>query len=179
MKIEVLSISTEPVTPDEVKTNLRLDLDDTDHDSMIEGLISAAREMCETEVMVAIPYQTIRASFDGFPCGPLRLPKPPLQSVTSIEYKTADGWQSLDSYTVLSGVPGYVLPVYGSSFPKALCEPQSVRVTYTAGVTDPKQSTKQAITLLASLMYDDPYGCSEVPNGVRWLLNGERWGVYV
>jgi hypothetical protein len=85
--------TAEPVTLDEAKAHLRVE---HEYDDLtIAALITAARKYCETVAKRALVTQTLRLTRDTFPgaCDGwiLRLPRPPLQSVTSIKYATDAG----------------------------------------------------------------------------------------
>src|SRR4051812_2411410 len=83
----VTAPTSEPITRTEVKLHLRVDVDITAEDALIDAHIIAARRLVETHT----GRQLITATWDlflpGFPdCDVLALPNPPLQSVTSITY---------------------------------------------------------------------------------------------
>jgi uncharacterized phiE125 gp8 family phage protein len=181
IKIEYGALrDSEPATPSGVRTNGRMD--SSVDDDTLETLIMASRRVAESYLYRAIPEQNQRLYLNSFPSCEIRLPNPPLRSVSSVQYKTADGWQTLssDSYTVHSGDVGSIRPLNGSSFPNTLDEAESVRIDYVAGYGSGEVPApiRHAITILATLMYDSPLGCSEIPNGVRWLLDTERPGHY-
>ncbi len=109
-----------------------LDLDDDSEKVMLQGLVSAARIQAELITRRQLVTATYDVSFEDFPfnamrgrglpdAGILRLPKPPLQSVTSIKYIDSAGvQQTLSSalYQVdIASEPGRVLPVYGQYWP--------------------------------------------------------------
>ena len=82
-------------------------------------------------------------SLDAFPRYrmPMEIPRPPLVSVGSITYTdTIGNGVTLDPllYRVISdsapnGQPGFVIPVYGTTWPQALDDAGSVQVQFTAG----------------------------------------------
>lgn len=103
----------------EVKHSLRV-LDDSDHDDEISSLIIAARRWCETYTGRALITQTWDWTTDQL-CNLQELPKPPLQSVTSITYVDTNGASQTHSstlYTVdIAHQPGRIFPNYGQSWP--------------------------------------------------------------
>lgn len=80
----------EPVSLEEAKDHLRVL--GSDEDDYITALISVAREFVETITGRSLITQTWLVTFDSF-CGTrLYLPRPPVQSVTSVQYRdTTDG----------------------------------------------------------------------------------------
>lgn len=93
MRIEVVTPpDEEPITLAEARQFCRIDADITDENDLIESLITAARELVETNTSRALAVQTIRASFDSFPCsGVFPLPRFPLISVDSVVYDDSNG----------------------------------------------------------------------------------------
>lgn len=98
--------SGQVVTLAQAKAQVRQD--GTQDDTLITGLIEAATEFCEQEAMGALQFRT--ATFN-VPVvrwweGPLRLPRPPLQSVVSVTYyDTGGNVQTLDSSVYLVRTP--------------------------------------------------------------------------
>jgi len=177
----------EPVTLEEMKLHLRVDC--TADDDLITALIVAARQWCEDYEHRAYITQTITATLDYLP-NTIILPKPRLQSVTSITYTdTGEDTQTLDSslYDVdIIREPGKVVRAYSASYPSVLNTNNSVTVIYIAGygdaATDVPAKTKSAIKLLCAHLYDNRSATSdlsleEIPLGVKNLLNARAWTV--
>jgi uncharacterized phiE125 gp8 family phage protein len=123
-------------------------------DPEISGWITAARQLCETITHRAFITQTWDLMLDGFPmwstvetdgrlvdAGAIWLPKPPLQSVTSVSYVDTSGatqvW-SAANYTVdaPSGPTarmGRVTPGWSIYYPVAREVPNAVTVRFVAG----------------------------------------------
>lgn len=79
--------AVEPVTSTEAKLHCRIDT--SADDNLITMLIAAARRMVESDSGRALITQTWELVLDGFPASTqIKLPLPPLQSVTSIKYFT-------------------------------------------------------------------------------------------
>src|ERR1035441_6681099 len=99
----------EPLTLQDMKNALKIDITDTTDDSLISGLITAARERAEVITGRALVTSIWTYYLDSFPFGlqtntaparntlnrfsewwsnsqVIRLPKAPLQSVVSVEY---------------------------------------------------------------------------------------------
>jgi len=127
----------EPLTLAETKLHLRVDI--SDDDTLIASLISSARRQAELFMRRALINQTWELVLDTFPsCDEIRLPLPPLVSVTSIKYTIRAGTQSTfaaTNYRVFIGrEPGIVKLKYNCAWPgDALLEAQAVAVQYVCG----------------------------------------------
>ncbi len=151
----------EPISPDEAKAHLRVT--SADEDAYIASLITVAREWCEGFQQRAYITQTHKLTLDRFPCGrAIYLPRPPLQSVTSIVYTDSEGAQytvDADRYIVDTvSEPGRIVLSYGASWPLVTLRPAAgVEITYVAGYGDAAsvpQRAKQAILLLVGHWYE-------------------------
>lgn len=154
----------EPVTLAEAKLQCRVD--GTDEDALIAGYITAAREWCEKYDWRVYCTQTLQEWLDTWPDTRfIRLPNPPLQSVTKIEYYTeadnaahefaaADQW-----YITTAAQPGKVQLRADVSWPSdTLREAEAICVTYVAGwasAADVPQRIKQAIALIVGYWYEN------------------------
>jgi uncharacterized phiE125 gp8 family phage protein len=105
---------------------------------LIASWILAARLHVESRLSIALVEQTWRLTMDGFPTGPIILPRPPLKSVTSVVYIDSNGdEQALDSadYVVdYESRPGRIGPVQDTNWPVAARQIASVKITYVAGL---------------------------------------------
>lgn len=133
--------SSEPVTAAEVRAYLRIA--HTSEDSTLTNfLIPAARSAIEASSRRCIAPCTLTLKLDRFPAGidPIKIPRPPLRSITSITYVDGDGdTQTLSSsaYSVdVASEPGLVFLVYGGAWPSTRYIDNAVMVTAAAGWTD-------------------------------------------
>ncbi len=116
--------SEEPITLDQAKAHLRIDIDDDD--ALILSLIKVAREYAETATRRALMTQTWNYYLEDWPDGDhIDIPKAPLQSIpsTGITYENSTGgittWTT-GYYEVDSlSVPGRVVLGYNDSWPTA------------------------------------------------------------
>lgn len=155
--------AVEPVSVNEAKAHLRVDI--SDDDALIDGLITAARTHVEQNLKRALVAQTWELVLDSFPAvGFIRLPLPPLASVTSIQYTSLAGVEatlSADSYLVdTDREPGCIVLKHSASWPAVeLREVGGVRVRYVAGygstAGDVPRGIRQAILLLVGSMYEN------------------------
>lgn len=142
-----------------------LNLDGTDDDSYIEGLINAATDNAESYTGRQLITATYTLKFNGFP-DIIFLPKPPIASVTSITYVdtagssqtvTASDYQT-DLPTGQYARPGRIAPAYGVYWPATRSQFNSVTVTYVAGygstASTVPQGIRQAITVAVATMYE-------------------------
>jgi uncharacterized phiE125 gp8 family phage protein len=160
-------VLNEPVSLSEAKMHLRLtDLEEhSAEDLLILSLITAAREYCESITGRALAAQTLETRLDGFPrCYEIELPRPPLQSVISVTYKSSDGTETElrenTDYIVDSdsNVGRIVLP-YGASWPVFTpYRANPVKIRYIAGYTDQNpipKTIKQAMLLLIGYWFEN------------------------
>jgi uncharacterized phiE125 gp8 family phage protein len=179
----------EPVTVAEAKAHLRIDVDT--EDSLLTGYLLAAREQCELLAKRAFVTQTIQLRLEMWPYGDvIPLPRPPLQSVTSIVYTDSDGnattMPSADYIVDSASEPGRVILGYAGSWPSVTLQPgPSIVITYVAGYGDAEdvpQRYKQAIELLAGHFFENReeivvmqgVSMAQLPIGVKALLGIDR-----
>jgi uncharacterized phiE125 gp8 family phage protein len=141
-------------------------------DDLIESLITTAREDCESFQNRAYITQTWELWLDEFPSVDfIEIPLPPLQSVTSIKYYTADTEATAyepgaetpvgtDTYfTDDKSEPGKVCLKHGKSWPSTTLRPHNgVCITFVAGygdADDVPKAVKQAILLLIGHYYEN------------------------
>jgi uncharacterized phiE125 gp8 family phage protein len=151
----------EPLTIDEVKAFLRIDTDDDD--LLLEGLIKAAREYCETVTRRRLIIQTWKYYLEDWPeTNYIELPYPPLQSITSVIYTdyalTPTTLTLTTNYVVETNTePGKVVLAYGQSWPTTTLTVKSpISIIYICGYGTPDdvpQSLKQAMLIdIADMM---------------------------
>lgn len=186
----------EPVDINEIKDHLRII--GTEEEGYLETLIQTAREVCEKESNRAYVEQTLVKTFDEWPEFPIELPRPPVQSITKIEYKDKDGilteWASsnyiLDDYSFIPKI----YKDYNAEIPNVeLFKTNAIQITYVAGfakddsgdTTDYTKNIpgryKHAIKLLVGEWYrmreeiiDSGAVPQSIPDGVSRLLAADR-----
>lgn len=106
-------------------------------DPDLTRLIISARVTAERITRRALITQTWDLFLDAFPAWKLGVPKPNLQSVTSITYVDTDGVsQTLDTDQYLVDIksePGRITPAYGLIWPSTRAQSNAVTVRFVAG----------------------------------------------
>jgi uncharacterized phiE125 gp8 family phage protein len=192
----------EPVTLDELKRWLRLEGEDDN--PLVSALGAAARAEVERLLGRQLMPASWRLTLDGFPWPQgwaflespvyhpdpyaIRLPKAPLQSVSSVEYyDLADQLQVLapSRYVVdAAHDPGRLCLAMGQHWPVTRPRPGAVRVAFTAGYASAAavpEGVKLAIKMAAAFWYEHRGDGAEdraLPGAAKALLasqwNGER-----
>lgn len=178
-----LTIETEPAAEPLLKAALRrhLLIDGTDHDTVLEELELVARKAAETFTGRQFITATLELTLDRFP-GRITLPRPPLQSVTSVKYDDDDGVeQTVDAadYTVQTAQhSGFIVPAYSETWPTPRAHVGAVRVLYVAGYGDSGSDVPDpilhAIRLMVGGWFEDRELVGEIPVGATRLLRPYR-----
>ena len=161
---------SEPVSPIEAHRHLRVT--NFQEDEYIVDLIEAARTHVEQSLLLGcLLTQTWEVYYDYFPVWELDIPRPPLQSVVSIEYQDVRGVTQImspaDYRVITKKKPGAVVPVYGEQWPYCTrYESRAVTIKFVAGYgDDPEdvpQPIKRAILLIVGMLYRDREGSTEM-----------------
>jgi uncharacterized phiE125 gp8 family phage protein len=148
--------TVEPLTLSEIKQYSRITI--SDDDTLINSLITQARQDVEKRTRRALGTQTIQAVFkrdDGQFWGDfLELPAPPLQSVSEVEYRDTvwDTWLTFDAanYVVDAGrEPGRI---YLKNIPTGT---NYLRLSYLAGYNPVPAGLKKTLLALVLFWYDN------------------------
>lgn len=173
-RVEVVTPpASEPLSVAEARAHLRLG-DDTSQDDQLARWIATARERVEAKLGRALITQTLDVYWDRFPgvaggyylrsvreCGwdhpgfmpapqAIALPRPPLQSVSSIKYLDESGvLQTLDpsKYRVLASTfkPGKIEPALNQQWPTTAALSDAVTIRIVAGYGTSSASVPAAI----------------------------------
>lgn len=154
--------ASEPISLIEAKAHLRVDF--TDDDDYIAALIIAARMITEEKTSRALITQTWDYTIDDFPYGnQIKLRKPELQSVTSINYTDSSGLEHImpttDYFIDSNSKPGRIILGFSKVWPVVILQPAAaVRIRFVAGYGDATaipQPLKQAMFYLISNWYEN------------------------
>ena len=137
-----------PITLEEAKAHLRVDY--SDDDALINALISAATLHVDGKdgwLGRALVEQTWDLHLDAFPCDAIKIPLPPLISVTGVFYRDDDGIERTmlsEDYEVDNrSEPGWVVPG-DDGWPSVLDTINTVRVRFVAGYASGEDSPSDA-----------------------------------
>lgn len=185
--------TAEPLSRDALKSHLRIthDLED----DYLDGLITSARRWVEVYLKRRLVTATHRLTLDSFygarDCcdsyyysgGEIRLPSPPLQSVSSVTYVDTNGSStthaSSNYQADIYSQPGRVKPVYGQSWPSARCQMNAVTIQYVCGygaASAVPANIVHAIKMYAGLLYEQREGTPDEMLAIKSLLDSESWG---
>jgi hypothetical protein len=202
--------SVEPVTLADAKLFLKLST--AADDSIVTSLITAARSLCEILARKTFIYTTYDYYLDAFPIGggylnrqvrqlgqlgpvpgwlptsqaPINLPRPPLASVTSVQYFDSTGnlvTLSPSVYDVSLGTQGRIAPHYAQVWPVPQVRIDGVVIRFVAGygpdASFVPESIKVAIRLAITHFYEHR-GDTDVrlPDAVSAILAPEDSGEY-
>lgn len=160
MPARLTSTPADPVTLQEAKDHLRLEVGDDD--AQVTAAIAAATKWAEEYLWRGLVEQTWELLRAGFPCEDVfELPKGNLKA-SSVTVKYLDTYGTLQTWSSSAylvdtvSVPGRILLPFGSVWPTTLCQWNSVQVTYTVGwaAAAVPEPIKSAIKLLVSQLYE-------------------------
>jgi uncharacterized phiE125 gp8 family phage protein len=178
----VTDLTDEPVSLEDQKDHLRLDITADDH--YVADCITAARVFVEGQTKRSLMPKTYDYSIDSawpYKYGSIRIDFPvnPVASVTSITYVDTDGAsQTLASnqYTVVGRAHhSYIVPAYGVSFPDVRSVPNAITVRFIVGDSDNiPQELHRAILILAGFYYENRETGAGAPDAVEALISPFR-----
>lgn len=155
-------IEEEPVTLEEVKSFLRIDADYTAEDTVLDLIITSAREKLEAQLNLAFGIKTLEIQFTGYE---IELPYGPTGDIESIYKLKADGTQEpdplteddykiegLEYKTLLIGNPDgitWFYPIAGGAYPETYNNEcvSTYNVVYETGFTTLPKGLKHALLI--------------------------------
>ena len=198
MKYRSLTTLTEPVNEPvsllEAKAYLRVD--NTDEDTLIGTLITAARQWVESYLDRALILRQLVLRLDTFPVE-IELPQPPLSTfgtttAVSVTYTLETGTTatlSSSEYRIdRTSTPGVLRQNYSGSWPGHLNDYNSIAVTYWAGYGsdegDIPPAIKNAILLMVGHLFETRSAVvtgtisKPIEYALESLLKSKSWGSY-
>lgn len=175
--------AVEPIPLELAKQHLKMDEIDED-DTLINGLIAAARSHVEQYCNCALISQTITEKFSGFGAGGLVLSIAPVIEVSGVQYLDGAGeLQPLgdDVYRVNNFTrPASVYIKYGKTFPNTWHEPNAVTCVYTAGYGEasgdvPEPIRQAMLLLIGDMYYKRNDSVKKLPTAAEYLLAPYRF----
>lgn len=198
MKITIITKPTvEPVTLTEARSHLKLDTDGSPpthpDDTLVENLITAARQWAENYTNRVFCQTTFDLFLDRFPIGDsIELPRLPLISVTSLTYTTYDGTvetltEGTEFVVDTDSYFGRIVLEYDETWPTDTLHPKNpIKVRFVAGYASTSspadyrenvpQAIKQSILLIIGHLYANRENSiagvmiSDIPFGAEWLI---------
>jgi uncharacterized phiE125 gp8 family phage protein len=147
--------TVEPVSLGEVKSHLRIDIDDDD--ILLQAAIASASEVAREYFRRENTRSTWLQTFDRWE-NDLVLRKKPLSAVEAITYIDPDGvTQTLSTsvYEVVTNrLPGMVRRKFGQSWPAVRAHPDVITVRYVAGYTVVPELQKAFIKCVVGVFYE-------------------------
>jgi len=184
--------TAEPISTQQAKDHCRVDI--SEDDQLINQNIRAAAKATEEYCNRALITQTHTLILDCFPSDgqAIFLPRPPLQSITSVNYVDTDGVTTAwtDFATDTSSEPGRLYPNYNVSYPTTRDQRNAITIVYVAGYGDDSEDIPDDILSALKLMVCNVYEnrspiafaqSSELPKNYDWLLTRHRvqlWDIF-
>lgn len=161
--VESTAPAADVVTLAEAKRQLVVEASETDDDALIGFLVEAVTKEIQVQAGRQFVDATFKMYLDNFPYGDLiRLPRSPVDSVTSITYVDADGDTqtfSTDDYDVDTfGKRGSIRLADGSVWPTTKFTLNAVTIEFIAGygaAADVPTHHKQAILLAVTDLFEN------------------------
>lgn len=160
--VEVTAPTTYPITVADAKEHLRIG--GTAEDALLTAYIAAAT----AEAQVWCNRQFVTATYDwfldGFPAGgcAFRVPRAPLQSVTTLKYTDENGTQQTwtsTNYTVdTNTAPARIVEAWDVAWPSIRDVPNAVEIRIVTGygaIGSVPNAVKHALKMMVGAMYED------------------------
>lgn len=149
----------EPLSLPQIRKHLEIAQSDDAHDAQLVDLLRAARQQWEDDTDSAILTQTLQLKLDRLPWQ-IKLPKRPIQSVTSISYfDSANVSQTLSaSLYSLDAANRAIHTAYNQTYPSTATRWDAVTITYVAGYSAQHlvpEIAKQAMLLLIGYYFEN------------------------
>lgn len=108
-----------------------------DDATMVENFLRAGIERLFNLGGPVLITTTLRTYLDMWPAGVIRLPHPPLATISSITYVDTAGttqtWPTAEYQVDIASRPGVIYPAYTYTWPSARLQLNAITITYTAG----------------------------------------------
>lgn len=169
MRTETVTSATgEPITLEEVKKHLRLEVGETNEDDYLEDLIISARQRVEAITGRSLMPETKYVYLDDWEVDSddyIHLPDPPLRSIpsTGVYYTDSEGDSTTFSSTAwsadIASTPGRLVLDYNDSWPTDVLDDNNpIRIEYLCGYSTRAaipRSIKTAMKILVADMYEN------------------------
>lgn len=152
--------ATQPLSVEDAKRQVEYPIDLTDHDTMFQESIEAAREQFEHDTALITNKRSVEFILDRFPNGSvIDFPVRPVVSVSSVSYQSGGTDQELsaDDYRLDRRGRRMILKT-GRSWPTTDDEPESIIITTEAGyesASDVPKIARRAMLLQVGKWFAD------------------------
>ena len=158
--------ATEPLSLSEAKKHLTIADAYATHDTHVNSLIVAARELWEHDTQSVTVQRTITENLSDWPTSDWRFYYRPVTAVSSVTYYDAGN----DSQTLASSVYSLDAPnrrlvlAVDQEWPSIETRWDAIAIAYTAGPAIIPEIAKQAMKLQLSMMFGDDMAAKEYGN---------------
>ena len=187
--VVVTSATGEPITLEDVKNHLRLELGETDEDDLLNGLIVSARQQVEALTGRKLMPQTWKVYFDSWPEGNkydhFDIPYPPLRSIPStglVYTSSTSGSTTLSSTAWASDIvsePGRLVLDYNDDWPtETLHNNNPIAIEFQCGYSTTNnipETLKLAMKLIIGHGYENRENVTVTPSGMN--MQETPWAV--
>lgn len=170
--------SVEPVSVDELKTFARID--GTSEDYLLNRFIEATRGAMEFYLGRSLIEQTITLKMDWWPGEVIKLPRPPLISITQVvtldEDDAETSYASSNYYAITEAEPGLLCLKQGVTWPENTDRDHGgyeiqYKAGYGTGSQDVPELIRQGILMWATQYYENRILTPDPPPEVKLLLD--------
>jgi uncharacterized phiE125 gp8 family phage protein len=168
-----------PITEDEAQEHLRMSDDELIAQPNLMGrLIAGAVQFAEEYTWRSLITQTWDYYLDTWPDERyIRLPKPPLQSVTGVFYTPLDDAEEefTDVFDDIVSEPGRIVLDYAESWPSDTLEPANgIRIRFVCGFGDDAEDVPASIVQAMLLHMTQQYTGVNMQKAIDALLYNQR-----
>ena len=177
--------ATEVLSRSEVKNYLKVDV--TTDDTLIDTLITAARQWIENHCALGLLPQTILETFDELPApGVLRLGVSPVRDVSAITYLDTAGAEQTLSTSIYKAdtvsLPARIIRRSGQTWPVVNEEKSAASAIYTVGYDNASAvpaPIRQAMLLTIADMYDNRTDyIKKLPTAAEYMLQAAGYRIW-
>lgn len=178
------TITTEPVTIEQARSQIGLDPSDSSMDTLLNTLITAAREYVEKYTNRSLITADWIAYADNFPAWEINLFKLPVTEITSVSYYDVNNQlqtiSANDYDTDLVSEPVRISPAYGKSWPDTYDKLNAVEIAFKSGygaaATDVPKTLQAVILMIITHLEANrgDEGFRTLPKTIDFLLNDYR-----
>ena len=157
--IKITTPTNAVITLNEIKDHLRIERDETEFDSDLQDITTAAIDMVESETNTTLLTTTFAAYWDRWPLlgQHLKLPGNPITAVNSITYVDVGGvptvWDPADYQFSTTRTPAVIKPIAGTTYPATATDTLDVVcVEFVAGYGDTSDDVPELFKHMIKLL---------------------------